>query len=219
MDLYLARDPAAVATPVVRRRAGTCLLHLALAHRTNTQPADWQSSRAASGARLVSDGPGELPAVSLTHSGDWLAAAVSDTGAIGVDIERLRTRRYAAIARHLAWPESWWTSGDGPTADEFLHLWTVWESLIKAMTGAGHDEVRAAFDTRVSAQVVGAAGTVSGDGWAGRSWQWPGCFWLSIVSMRASLSAVRLFRVDTLAADVESARIQTITAPEGRFQL
>lgn len=217
LDLYLARDPVAAATVDARRRAGRRLLHLALAHRTDTQPADWQSSRAATGARLVVAGPAELPAVSLAHSGDWLVAAVADTGAIGVDIERCRTRPYAAIARHLGWPDLWWARNGAPGTDEFVHLWTIWESLVKTMTGAADGEVRAAFDTRAPVHVPGVAGAVSGDGWAGGSWQSPGRFWLSVVSLRALQPAARLFRVDTLAADVESARIRTITASEGKI--
>jgi len=217
MDLYLLCDPAVTATVDERRRAGMRLLHLALAHRTDTQPADWQTAHAATGARLVVGGPGTLPAVSLAHSGGWLVAAVGDEWPIGVDIERCRERRHAAIARHLAWPASWWARDGVPTADEFVQLWTVWESLVKAMTGAAHGEVRAAFDTRATVHVAGAAGAVAGDGWAGWSWQCPGSFWLSVVCGHASLPAVRLLRVDTLAADVESARIQTITAPAGKF--
>lgn len=217
MELYLLRDQAATATVDVRRLAGTRLLYLALAHRTGTQPGDWQLAHTATGARVVVDGPAELPAVSLAHSGDWLVAAVGDAGPIGVDIERYRMRRHAAIAHHLAWPATWWACDGVPTADEFLHLWTLWESLVKAMTDGGHREVRAAFDTRTPAHIAGATGAVAGDGWAGWSWQCPGRFWLSVVVRPGPLEPVRPFRVDTLAADVESARIRTITAPEGRL--
>lgn len=216
--LYMLRDESVRTMPKVRLRAGSSLLRLALAHHFATDPADWQLGRAASGARIVVGGPLSATPLSLAHTDDLLLAAVADaqTGTIGVDIERLRLRRYAAIARHLSWPASFWHD-DAPTREEFLHLWTLWEALFKSMPGATFPEVRAAFGEQAGRVRAGIPGALRAGAWCGQSWQCPGLCWLSIVAQSAQWSDVRLFRVDRLAGDVESARITIITTAESKF--
>jgi len=225
IGLYLLRDESVRLTAEVRSCAGGDLLRLALAHHFATKPADWQLGRAASGARIVVAGPRPAVALSLAHTDDLLLAAIADdysdgngeTGAVGVDIERLRPRRYAAIARHLGWPASLWAQHGTPTEDEFLHLWTLWEALFKSLPQATFSAVRGAFANQAGHVQAGVPGPVGTDLWSGHSWQCSGRCWLSVVVQSVRPPAVRLLRVDRLAGDVESARIKIITTPESQF--
>ena len=216
----MVRDAAVCAAADRRVQAGTRLLQLALAHHLATETDVWQLGRAASGARIVTQGPGPVPVLSVTHSGDLLAVAVaaSDQGCvgIGIDIERPRPRSYAKIARYLGWPESLWGVPQAPTQDEFLHVWTLWEALYKSMPDGSLDELRAALAAAGHIR-AGAAGVVSAENWSACSRRGPEGCWLSVVSQPGGSSAFGMFRVDRLAGDVDSARIETITAPEGEF--
>ena len=89
----MLRDSSVCTTPDCRTRAGTKLLCLALAHRFATMPTAWRLSRAAGGGRMVGDGPVASVSLSLSHTDEFLVAAVSDAGPVGVDIERPRKRR------------------------------------------------------------------------------------------------------------------------------
>jgi len=225
----MIRDAAVCAAPDRRAQAGTQLLRLALAHHLDTETGVWQTGRAANGARIVTAGPGPVPAVSVTHSGDLLAVSVAlagrhfggagdtgEAGGIGIDIERPRARSYAQIARHLDWPDSLWARSQAPTQDEFLHIWTLWEALFKALPGGSVHELRAALAAAGGIR-AGTAGNIGAAGWSGCSRRGPDGSWLSVVVQPAQSSVLRLFRVDRLADDVDSACIQTITAPEGEF--
>ena len=167
------------------------------------------------------DGPLAAPALSLAHTGDLLVAAVADAGSIGVDIERSRARRYGAIARFLDWPSSLWAQAGAPTADEFLHLWTLWEALFKAMPHAVLADARREFAAQIEQIRAGVVGPVVTAQWSGQSWHCPGLCWLSAVRWPSSsvtaMPEIPLFRVDRLAGDVESACIKKIPAPEGKF--
>jgi hypothetical protein len=226
IGIYIIRDASVCVVPDLRAQAGSQLLRLALAHYLDTDISAWQIGRAANGARIVVQGPGRTAALSVTHSGDLLAVAVrpadhdhvgqGDAGGIGIDIERPRKRSYAKIARYLGWPDSLWARSVGPTQDEFLHLWTLWEALFKALPDSSLAELRAEL-TAAGRIRVGAAGDIGAPRWSGCSWHGPDGCWLSVVTHPPQSAVARLFRVDTLAGDVDSARIQTIIAPEGEF--
>ncbi|HWA44263.1 MAG TPA: 4'-phosphopantetheinyl transferase superfamily protein [Hypericibacter adhaerens] len=73
--------------------------------------------------------------VSLSHSKDMVACAVSHGGAIGIDIEAHRPRAYDAIARYGFGPgEQAQVARHGPAA--FYRIWTLREAMGKA-TGEG----------------------------------------------------------------------------------
>jgi phosphopantetheinyl transferase len=259
IGIYMIRDAAVCAAPERRAEAGTQLLRLALAHHLDTDTGAWQIGRAANGARIVTAGPGPLPALSVTHSGDLLAVAVAlvgkhgvgkqgvgqhgvgkqgvgkqgvgeheagqhasghgdvtAVGGIGIDVERPRSRSYGKIARHMGWPKSLWAQPQVPTQDEFLHIWTLWESLYKALPDGSLADLRAALSAAGGIK-AGTAGTVAAADWSACSRRSSDGSWLSVVTQPAHTSATCLFRVDRLAGDVDSARIQTITAPEGEF--
>lgn len=85
-------------------------------------------------------GPDALPQVSLTHTGPWVACAISRAGAVGVDLERSDrhvdfeaiTRRYFAAEERDALarlePEA--------RRQAFFRVWARKEALVKA-TGDG----------------------------------------------------------------------------------
>jgi hypothetical protein len=85
----------------------------------------------AEGAPLASGPAGsDLPRLSLSHSGDWVAATAY-AGPCGVDLERRGTRRdWRALARHLNVP--------GPGGEEaVLRAWTLDEARFKAGEARG----------------------------------------------------------------------------------
>ncbi|NIL94173.1 MAG: 4'-phosphopantetheinyl transferase superfamily protein [Woeseiaceae bacterium] len=73
------------------------------------------------------------PAISISHSGNFVACAVADDGAIGIDIEFPgRERNTAGIAgRFFSARESRWLA-DQPK-DRFYMLWVLKEAWLKAI--------------------------------------------------------------------------------------
>ena len=84
----------------------TCraLLRGMLAEMTQSSPDAWRFSKQDSGA-LVAAHPGSqpVPAISISHSGTWVAYAATFAGAIGIDVEErelhARLGRYAFLHR------------------------------------------------------------------------------------------------------------------------
>jgi len=82
------------------------------------------------------------PAVSLSHSGKWVACAISGRP-VGIDVERHRERRYSAIAEYaFGERERDLVCRDGGAA--FYRIWTLREAIAKA-TGDG---LRGVMDRR-----------------------------------------------------------------------
>lgn len=69
--------------------------------------------------------------VSVTHSGELIAVAISSAAPIGLDVELVTERDYLGLARAFLAPGE---TVDGP--DSFYTLWTRKEAVIKA-TGDG----------------------------------------------------------------------------------
>lgn len=97
--------------------------------------------RTENGGRPAIDLEGEVPFFSQSSTGDATVVAVSDEGAVGVDLESLdRVVDFAGIARR------WFSPGEvgrieaNPSADgawtEFLTIWTAREAVAK-LTGEG----------------------------------------------------------------------------------
>lgn len=75
----------------------------------------------------------------LSHSGDYALLGVADA-LIGVDIEQLKPRRYAAVAgRFLSPAERDYLHSSENELDAFFTLWTLKESYLKAI-GKGFSE-------------------------------------------------------------------------------
>lgn len=120
----------------------------------------WTIARHASGQPHVSD---PLVAISLAHSGPWVACALGRVAALGIDLEVIRPRRRPlAFARRfytaaeVAWLESL-TGAEQLAA--FYDIWTLREAWLKAR-GSGLRDYRRAPCTQ---EVL--AGRVPG-------WQW-----------------------------------------------
>jgi phosphopantetheinyl transferase len=136
------------------------LLRRLLERTTGLAGALWQLEPGDNGKLLALDSrrqPG--PEVSVSHSRDWVAAAVSRVGTIGVDVEVARpTRAIGAIAEMAFGPaERAMVGRDGKAA--FYRIWTLREAMAKA-TGAGLSEAADRCDR------VGQA--VGHRSWAGR---------------------------------------------------
>lgn len=116
--------------PEMRRR----LLERALRHAGHRRPRIAHLRRTAAGRPWYSDGAGTWN-ISLSHS-RGVAAAAAHRFPVGVDVERLRPRRFRAIAAALDWPV------EPADADTFYRAWTLWEAAFKAV-GDGH---RAVFE-------------------------------------------------------------------------
>jgi 4'-phosphopantetheinyl transferase len=85
--------------------------------------------------RVSASGSGKTVEVSIAHSRDMIACAVSQAGPVGIDIEAHRPRNYAAIARYGFGPEERaMIARQGPAA--FYRVWTLREAMGKA-TGEG----------------------------------------------------------------------------------
>ena len=64
---------------------------------------------------------------SITHRGEFVGAALSETGPIGVDLEVLQDRPNWAELAQVAWPD-----GVQPTDQTRFYLfWTLWEACLK----------------------------------------------------------------------------------------
>lgn len=114
-----------------RRRAHEILADL-VARRLDRSPGDVVVGREPSGRPYV---PGSDLWVSLSHGRGVVAAAVSDTGPVGVDVERIRPLPALALAcRWLSDVDTAWVARHDPPrrVAAFLWLWTQKEALGKA---------------------------------------------------------------------------------------
>lgn len=95
------------------------------------------------------DKPGLAPELdarlefNLSHSGEWVLVALSDVGAVGVDVERIENHRdLLAIAERVFCPqerEILRLRDEQGAVDFFYRTWTCKEAWIKALgIGLGH---------------------------------------------------------------------------------
>lgn len=114
------------------------LLRALLSRHHPTPAALWRILRAPDGApHLAIDDPARpVPFISLSHSGDMVACAVSATGPIGIDIERIRPDRPVAALAGSAFGPRETAAVEAAGSDAFYRIWTLREALAKA-SGAG----------------------------------------------------------------------------------
>lgn len=118
--------------------AGRWLLRCLLSEAAGGAPAAWRLS-AEPGQPAALDKP--ALSLSISHSGEWVAAAVADH-AVGVDLERLQPRAdLAGLARLVAVS----LAPDCPQAalNQFYSAWTLKEAWLK-QRGQGLDLARMA---------------------------------------------------------------------------
>jgi phosphopantetheinyl transferase len=123
--------------------AGRELLLAALAHRAGEPDAAALLTEASGGVRYA----GGRVYLNLSHSGEWLAAAVSRVP-VGIDIERLRPRAVAAqVERIFCEDETRWLKRQAEPLLAFYTLWTLKEAACKAAGLTIWDALRSAcFD-------------------------------------------------------------------------
>jgi len=76
-------------------------------------------------------------AYSISHSGGWVACALSERGVPGVDIEPMVKRDFATLGA-WAFPDDWDERGDAPRA--FYGRWTRYEARLKGGPGPTYRE-------------------------------------------------------------------------------
>lgn len=155
--------------PEARRRALAVrlLAHRALAWLDPAQ--SWSIAHRAGGQPHLSD---TTLAISLAHSGEWVACALGRVAALGVDLEALQPRpRLLAFARRFysgREVSGLERLGDAERLRAFHDIWTLREAWLKAR-GLGLADYRRAPCTREA-----LAGRVPG--WEWRRWtQAPDC--------------------------------------------
>jgi 4'-phosphopantetheinyl transferase len=115
---------------------GAVLLRTSAGPRLNARPAEVAVDRTCSrcgaqhGRPLL---PGTGLHVSVSHSGELVAVALTSSGLVGVDVEAVRTIDFAAIARAVCTPaERLHVRAEA----DFFTVWTRKEAVLKA-TGEG----------------------------------------------------------------------------------
>ena len=71
------------------------------------------------------------PGISLSHTAKAAAAAVSDSGPVGIDIEGIRPVRPGLARRVMSREELLWYQDRGERPEDFFRLWTLKESYYK----------------------------------------------------------------------------------------
>lgn len=145
-----------------RRAAGRDLLSELLLAATGRP--DWVVIAGANGKPvLAGDASGTAPAISISHSGSLVVAAVTRLGALGVDVERQDPRRdITGLARYAFGPrEQAVVAAGGLPA--FFRLWTLREAMGKA-TGRGVAMAADGID-RIGSHPLDGAWRAADDGW------------------------------------------------------
>ncbi len=104
--------------------------------RTLLPPGDWRIGADSQGRPVVMGEAGEPgPDLSITHSGDWVAAATSEHGRIGIDLETPRPGRdvQGIAERFFSRAEQEAVAQAGESA--LLAFWTMREAMAKLRGG------------------------------------------------------------------------------------
>jgi 4'-phosphopantetheinyl transferase len=90
---------------------------------------------------LAAPSAGAAPWISVSHSGDLVACAVSGTGSTGIDVEKLRPDRDCVGLAGAAFAPSEVEAVRRGGCDAFYRIWTLREALFKAAGMAGSPPV------------------------------------------------------------------------------
>lgn len=149
-DMALRKWGGALDLSSLRPRPGVvgrALLKGMLAYATGISADTWRFETAASGQPLVFANAGLTPSISMSHSGVWVACALSLKSPVGIDIEMVNSKRDTDGIALLAFGtgERARANSDGPLG--FYRLWTLREAMAKAngqgisMAADGRDRV------------------------------------------------------------------------------
>jgi 4'-phosphopantetheinyl transferase len=113
------------------------LLRAMLARHYPTPAQSWRILRDPLGApHLAAEGlTTPAPFVSLSHSGDLVACAISNRARLGIDIERIRPDRQVAALAGAAFGPAEAAAVEAAGIDAFYRIWTLREALAKASGG------------------------------------------------------------------------------------
>ena len=125
------------------------LVRIVLSEHLGVAPRDIRVRRTDTGKPIVTDGVH----FNVTHSGDLILLAISETRPVGVDVERRRQ-----VDRVLALTQRWLTESEqsdlgalnaaGMTeSDAFLKIWSLKEARLKALGVGIAGAARATLDT------------------------------------------------------------------------
>jgi 4'-phosphopantetheinyl transferase len=106
-----------------------------VANSLGCEPATVMISREPSGRPVVTSACHDAVRVTAAHSGEWVAAAVSTRGRIGIDLEVARPVSDGLPERCCAPTERDWLRRDASAdvAVRFFQLWTLKEAFLKAI--------------------------------------------------------------------------------------
>ena len=135
-ELYQPLLPAtADATRQAQWLAGRVLIHRLLTEAADAAPAGLQVQNDATGRPWLA-GPAHGFAVSLSHSGAWVAAVLARGGRAGVDVELVRDKAQRLAGKFLGKAEWARAQAAAPPASDAAHahytlLWSAKETLYK----------------------------------------------------------------------------------------
>jgi phosphopantetheinyl transferase len=195
------------------------VLYAVLNQNSGRKHHSWDLGKESSGRPVVRSGAatGIHPELSLSHSGGFTVAAASSRGAVGVDIEMVKKRRYQEIAEYLDWPTPIRNRSDAPDPAHFFQLWTLWEATIKATFAETRPAKDLLFSTLTERLEPGIPSSVRAENWAARSWEKPDEFWLTVVANNFEDGPINLYRLLTLNAGGSEPDLQRIDDMAGCF--
>ena len=133
-------------TRAERRRqfvAGRALLRMALGRLLAVEPADIGLDERPAQAPALSRPGSPGISLSISHSGRWVACAVSSATLLGIDIERIDpSRDVLALAEQALSPEAvaqLRACSEGERAGSFYRLWCLHEAGIKLGSASAAD--------------------------------------------------------------------------------
>lgn len=112
-------------------------------------------------------GPNEKPGpdLSISHSGQWVAAALAEDGRIGIDVETPRPGRNAVgmAQAYFSQAEVKVVEAEGEPA--LLAFWTMREAIAKALGGGLSLALALKGDDLIFGRNAGCAGMFQGQSW------------------------------------------------------
>jgi len=135
--------------------AGRTLLRLLIETVKGVDPREIHCSVGGHGRLLLDDGAGRA---SLSHSGQWVAAAYAAAGGVGIDVQALRpVQRLQRVAQRLfARPLVRWIARQKDPERAFLDVFSAAESLGKALgtgwAGGAGRKIMVRADGRIQVQ-------------------------------------------------------------------
>lgn len=119
---------------------GRVLVHRLLAELAPNPAADFILQNESTGRPWLA-GEAPAPAVSLSHSGEWVAALLASSGRVGVDIELIRPKAQRLASKFLSAPDLQAAEAHAQTnpdpAAHFTLLWSAKETLYKLANQRG----------------------------------------------------------------------------------